>query len=65
MKKLILTLIALTMLVTGCSIPETAADETAIQVGAGPFDGRTATCVIYEDARWEQGGVSCDFPDNP
>lgn len=56
--------LAVGLALTGCSAEDRVRNgddlrETSITLG----DGRQITCVVYDDSRYAQGGVSCDWGD--
>lgn len=55
-------LLAVGLLSSACG-RETPADGNAdeLKVERIVVDGRPITCVVYDDARHAQGGVSCDW----
>lgn len=54
--------LALTFALAGCSSSDRVRNgddlrETMIRLQ----DGRVVTCVVYDDSRYAQGGLSCDW----
>jgi hypothetical protein len=60
----ILVSIVVALIMTSCGGDGgqiTKVEQRELQVSQVLVNGRMVTCVVYKDAYYEQGGISCDW----
>lgn len=62
--KIVLALLAVVLFTSACGDSghrDRGHNADELYVEHVQVDGRTVTCVVYDDADYEQGGLSCDW----